>query len=174
MAQIIAVRPSGFSKKPNPARSPARERRGAWSWRSCRRQTGPRPWPSPWPWCPKRSSVRPRCPAAEGTVMADLVWWLVEPGISGSWSLLVPAPQRHVAHAPAMLGLLPWRGRRCMVARRFSAACREQANVRTGSAPVCGQRVVQTSDDHAVNCAFQSRSNCHWPDGAGWLATSSV
>jgi hypothetical protein len=39
--------------------------------------------------------------------MADLVWRLVEPGISVVLVAACPAPQRHVAHAPAVLGCFP-------------------------------------------------------------------
>ena len=41
--------------------------------------------------------------------MADRVRWLVEPGIPVVLDAACPAPQRHMAHAPATLGGFPGR-----------------------------------------------------------------
>jgi len=75
----------------------------------------------PWPSCPKHSGVRPCHPAAERTAVADLVRRLVEPAVPGG-------PRHCVFHTTASYGLypgrarlLPWPGRRCMAATRFSA-----------------------------------------------------
>ena len=53
--------------------------------------------------------VRPRHPAAERTVVADLVRRPVEPGVPVVLGAARPAPQRHMAHAPAPLGGFPGR-----------------------------------------------------------------
>ena len=111
---------------------------------------------SPWRSCPKRSGVRPRHPAAERTVVADLMRRLVEPGVPVVLGAARPAPQRHMAHAPAVSRRLRVLVRRCTAATRFSAAYREQANARTDSARACWRTVVQASDDHALSCGFQS------------------
>ncbi len=79
------------------------------AWSPWRRRTGPQPWPSPWRSCPTRSGVRPRRPAAERTLVADLVRGLVEPGVPVVPGAARPAPQRHMAHAPAAFGGFPGR-----------------------------------------------------------------
>jgi len=73
----------------------ARRRSSAWS--QSRRQTGPRPWPSPWRSCPKRWGVRPCRAAAERTVVADLVltWASADSGVGPDSvrSINVPLPR---------------------------------------------------------------------------------
>jgi len=66
-------------------------------------------------------------------------------------------------------------GRRCTASTRFSAAYREQANARTGSARACGQTVKQASEDPALSCRFQSQdSTCVSADTAFPSATRSI
>ena len=36
-------------------------------------------------------------------MMANLVWWLVEPGIPMALDAARPAPERHMAHVPAVV-----------------------------------------------------------------------
>ena len=57
---------------------------------------------------------------------------------------------------PSRARLLPWAGRRCMAATRFSAAYREQANARTDTGQVYGRTVAQASDDHPLSSQFAS------------------
>jgi hypothetical protein len=41
---------------------------------------------------------------------------------------------------------------------RSSAACQEQANARTDTAPACVRKVVQAYDNNALSCEFKSKS----------------
>jgi hypothetical protein len=60
---------------------------------------------------------------------------------------------------PGRARLFPVRGRRCTASTRFSAAYRGQANARTGSFRVYGQRVGRTSEEYALSCRFQSQDD---------------
>ena len=56
--------------------------------------------PLPWRLCPKRSGVRPRHPAADRTVVVDLVRRLAEPGIPVVLVAARPAPQASDGSCP--------------------------------------------------------------------------
>jgi hypothetical protein len=92
--------------------------------------------------------------------VAGLVQGLAEPGVPVVLGAAVPAPQRHMVHAPAALGCFPGGGadaRQPGDFLRHTGSKRMPVRVVLG---FCARRVVQASDDDSLSCKFQAIESC--------------
>ena len=82
---------------------------------------------------------------------------LIEPGVAVVFGAARPAPQRQVAHPPALaLGFASWQSQMHGIHEIFCGMPRSKRMPVRTSAQACVRTMVQASDNNDLSCKFKS------------------